>query len=62
MHSYYHLVPLVLSYYSVGYLSESIGHSRYSYLEWVTGVGVFPRISSADGEILSFTHGCGVRV
>jgi hypothetical protein len=29
MHSYYHLVPLVLSYCSVGYLSDSIDHCRY---------------------------------
>jgi hypothetical protein len=33
MHSYYHLVLLVLSYCSVGYLSDLIDHSRYSYLE-----------------------------
>jgi hypothetical protein len=26
MHSYYHLVPLVLSYFSVGYLSDSRYH------------------------------------
>jgi predicted aminopeptidase len=29
VHSYYHLVLLVLSYCSVGYLSDSIDHSRY---------------------------------
>jgi hypothetical protein len=29
MHSYYYLVPLVLSYCSVGYLPDSIDHSRY---------------------------------
>jgi hypothetical protein len=50
VHSYYHLVPFVLSYCSVGYLSDSIGHSHDSYLEWVTDVGVFPRISSTDKE------------
>jgi hypothetical protein len=56
------MVPLILSYYSMGYLSDSVGHFRYSYLEWVTDVGVFPRISSADEETLGFTHGCGVWV
>jgi hypothetical protein len=30
MDSYYHLVLLVLSYYFVGYLSDSIDHSSYS--------------------------------
>jgi hypothetical protein len=30
VYSYYHLVPLILSYCSVGYLSDSIDHSRYS--------------------------------
>jgi hypothetical protein len=28
VHSYYHFVPLVLSYCSMGDLSDSIGHSR----------------------------------
>jgi hypothetical protein len=46
----------------MGYLSDSVGHSRYSYLEWVTDVGVFPRILSADEETLGFTRGRGVRV
>jgi hypothetical protein len=46
VHSYYHLVPLVLSYFSVGYLSD---------------VGVFPRILSADVETLGYTHGRVVR-
>jgi hypothetical protein len=50
MHSYYHLVPLVLNYCSVGYLSDSIDHSHYSC------------ISSVDQETLGYTHGCGVRV
>jgi hypothetical protein len=50
MHSYYHLVPLVLSYCSMGYLSLG------------TDVGVFPRISSADKETHGYTHGRGVRV
>jgi hypothetical protein len=52
MHSYYHLIPLVLSHCTVGYLSDSVGHSRYSLLNWVTDVGVFPRISSADEKHL----------
>jgi hypothetical protein len=30
VHSYYHLVPLVLSYCFVGYLSDLIDHSHYS--------------------------------
>jgi hypothetical protein len=30
VHSYYHLVMLVLSYCSVGYLSDSIDHCHYS--------------------------------
>jgi hypothetical protein len=62
MHSYYHLVLLVLSYCSMDYLSDSVGHSLYSLLEWATDVGVFPRISSADEETLGFTCGRGVRV
>jgi hypothetical protein len=57
MHSYYHLVPLVLSYCSMGYLSDSVAHSRYSWLEWVTNIGVFPHILSANEETLGFTHG-----
>jgi hypothetical protein len=62
MHCYYHLVPLVLSYCSVGYLSDSINYSRYWQLEWVTDVGVFPHISLADEETLGFTRGGGVWV
>jgi hypothetical protein len=62
VHSCYHLVPFVLSYCSVGYLSDSVGHSRYSFLEWVTDVGVFSRISSTDEETLGYTRGRGVRV
>jgi hypothetical protein len=62
MHSYYHLVPLVCSYCSVGYLSDSVDYSRSLYLEWFPDVGVFPRILSADEETFDFTHGRGVRV
>jgi hypothetical protein len=62
MHSYYHLVLLILSYCPMGYLSDSIDHSRYSYLEGFTDVGVFPRISSAGEETLGYTRGCGVWV
>jgi hypothetical protein len=62
MNSYYHLVPLILSYCSVGYLFDTAGHSPFSLLEWVTDVGVFPCISWADMERLSYTHGRGVRV
>jgi hypothetical protein len=61
MQSYYHLVPLVCCYYSVGYLSDSINYSSSSYHEWFTGVGVFPCISSADGEAFGFTRERGVR-
>jgi hypothetical protein len=60
MHSYYHLVPLVCCYCSVGYLSDSVDYSRSSYLEWFTDIGIFPRISSADEETFGFTHGRGV--
>jgi hypothetical protein len=62
VHSYCHLVPLVLYYCSVGYLSDSVGHSRYSSSSGFTDVGVFPRISLADEETLGFTHGRGVQV
>jgi hypothetical protein len=62
VHSYYHLVPLVCCYCSVGYLSDSIDYSRSSYLEWFTDIGVFPHISSIDEETFDFTHGRGVRV
>jgi hypothetical protein len=62
MHSYYHLVLLVLSYCSMGYLSNSIDHSRYSLLERSTDIGVFPRISSAYEETLGYTRRRGVRV
>jgi hypothetical protein len=33
-----------------------------SLLVWFTNVGVFPYISSADGEAFSFTRGRGVQV
>jgi hypothetical protein len=62
MHSYYHLVPLVCCYCSVGYLSDVVDYSHSSLLEWFTDVGVFPRISSANEETFGFTHGRGVRV
>jgi hypothetical protein len=62
MHSYYHLVPFVCCYCSMGYLSDSVDYSCSSYLECFTDVGVFPCISSADGEAFDFTRGCGVRV
>jgi hypothetical protein len=62
MHSYYHLVPLVCCYCSVGYLSNSVDYSSSPYLECFTGVGVFPCILSADGETFGFTRGRGVWV
>jgi hypothetical protein len=62
VHSYYHLVPLVCCYCSVGYLSDSVDYSRSSLLEWFTNAGMFPRISLADEEIFGFTHGQGVQV
>jgi hypothetical protein len=61
MHSYYHLVPLICCYCSVGYLFDSVDYSRSSYLEWFTDLGVFPHISLADEETFGFTRGCGVR-
>jgi hypothetical protein len=62
VHSYYHLVPLVCCYCSLGYLSDSIDYSRSSYLEWFIDVGIFPHISSVDEETFGFTHRCGVQV
>jgi hypothetical protein len=62
VHSYYHLVPLVCCYYSVGYPPDSLDYSRSLYLKWFTDVTMFPRISSADEETFGFTHGRGVRV
>jgi hypothetical protein len=62
VHSYYHLVPLVCCYCSMGYLSDSVDYSRSSKLEWFTDFGVFFCISSADEEAFGFTHGRGVRV
>jgi hypothetical protein len=53
VYSYYHLVPLVCCYYSVGYLSDSVDYSRSSYLEYFTDVGVFPCILSTDGKRLA---------
>jgi hypothetical protein len=62
VHSYYHLVPLVCCYSSVGYLSDSVDYSYSSWLESFTDVGVFPYILSADGETIGFTRGCGIQV
>jgi hypothetical protein len=62
MHSYYHLVPLVCWYCSVGYLSDSVNYSSSSYLECFTDISVFPCILSADGETFDSSHRCGVRV
>jgi hypothetical protein len=62
VNSYYHLIPLVCCYCSVGYLSDLVDYSRSSWLEWFTDVGVFPHISSADEETFGFTRGCGGRV
>jgi hypothetical protein len=62
MHSYYHLVPLVYCYCSVGYLSNSVDYSSSSWLECFIDIGVFPYILLADGEIFGFTHGRGVQV
>jgi hypothetical protein len=60
MHSYYHLVPLVCCYCSMGYPSDSVDYSSSSYLECFTDVDVFPCILSADREVFGFTHGRGV--
>jgi hypothetical protein len=62
MHTYYHLAPLVCCYCYLGYLSDSVDYSSSSLLECFTDVGVFPCISSADGEAFGFTHGRGVWV
>jgi hypothetical protein len=62
MHSYYHLVPLVWCYWSMGYLSDSVDYSGSLYLECFTNVGVFPCILTTDGEAFGFNRGHGVRV
>jgi hypothetical protein len=62
MHSYYHLIHLICCYCSLGYLSDSVDYSSFSYLECFTDVGVLPCILSADGKTFDFTHGCGVQV
>jgi hypothetical protein len=62
VYSYYHLVPLVCCYCSVGYLFDLVDYSHSSSLKWFTDVGMFPRISSADEETFGFTHRRGVRV
>jgi hypothetical protein len=62
VHSYYHLVPLICCYCSMGYLSNLVDYSHSSLLKWFTDVGVFPCISSADKEAFGFTPGCGVQV
>jgi hypothetical protein len=51
VHSYYHLVPLVCCYCSVGYLSDSVDYSSSSLLKCFTDIGVFPCILSAQGNI-----------
>jgi hypothetical protein len=62
VHSYYHLVPHVCCYCSVGYLFDSVDYSHSPSLEWFTDVGMFPRISSVDEETFGFTRECGVQV
>jgi hypothetical protein len=62
MRSYYHLVPPVFCYFSVGYLFDSIDYSRSSWLEWFTDIGMFPHISLADEETFGITCGCGALV
>jgi hypothetical protein len=62
MHSYYHLVPLICCYCSMGYLSDSIEYSSSSKLKCFTDIGVFPYILSADGKAFGFTHGHGIWV
>jgi hypothetical protein len=62
VHSYNPLVPLVCCYCSVSYLFDSVDYSSSSELKWFADVGVFPSISSADGEAFGFTHGYGVQV
>jgi hypothetical protein len=53
MHSYYHLVPLVCCYCSMGYLSNSVDYSSSSWLECFTDVGVFPCIYQPTGKHLT---------
>jgi hypothetical protein len=59
---YYHLVPLVCCYCSMGYLSDSVDYSSSLYFECFTDVGVFPCILSTDGEEFGFTRRCGVQI
>jgi hypothetical protein len=51
--SYYHLVPLVCYYYSVGYMSDSVDYSSSSLLECFTDVGVFPCFYRLTGKHLA---------
>jgi hypothetical protein len=62
MRSYYHLVPLVCCYFSVGYLFDSIDYSSSSQLECFIDVGVFPCISSDDREAFGFPRRHGGQV
>jgi hypothetical protein len=62
VNSYYHLVPFVCYYCSMGYLSDTVDYSSSSYLECFTDVGMFPCILLVDGETFDFTRGRGVRV
>jgi hypothetical protein len=62
VHSYYHLVPLVCCFCSVGYLSDSVDYSRSSYLKSFTDIDVFLCISSDDEEAFGFTRRRGVWV
>jgi hypothetical protein len=62
VHSYYHLVPLVCCYCSVGYLSDSVDYSSSLEFEYFIDVGVFPCILSTYGETFVFTLGSGVWV
>jgi hypothetical protein len=57
VYSYYHLVPLVCCYRSVGYLSDSVDYSSSSLLKCFTDVGVFLCILSTNGEAFGFTRG-----
>jgi hypothetical protein len=55
VHSYYHLVPLVLSYLPVGYLSDSI--DRYAALQAHKIVNVALHRKYSAGIIFIFSQG-----
>jgi hypothetical protein len=56
VHSYYHLVLLVLSYCYVGYLSDWIDHSLYSYDIFISSTEEMEKYESLPQR--EFGHTC----